>query len=274
MSEIDAVVVPLDGSDVAQRALPVAHSIAHRAGASIVLVTSNAGGDGASKIELDEAAAHLGALVPSCVTVPDKSPADAVVDVTLAGDKRLLCMSTHGRGGFRRAALGSVADEVIRAGAVPLVLVGPSCDADTSLDAPGPVLLCIDGSARSSMVVDAGRRWAKLLDRDVEMVTVPNPFDGATPTELDDRFRDLSAPLAADGLRTSGSWIVNSSVPVGLNSEAERLKSPLIVIAPGSRSGWARLLIGSTTLALLADAPCPVLVVPEPIAAPRVVELD
>jgi nucleotide-binding universal stress UspA family protein len=269
MNEFTTIVVPLDGSSVSARALPVAKVVAERSGAEVILVTSTLDDRGATAAQLDEAVTRLPGLVVQCLTVDDLPPAEAASEVTLAGDDRLLCMSTHGRGGLRRAALGSVIDEVIRGGLIPVLVVGPSCD-PAALDHPGPLELCVDGSTRSTAVVESGRRWAQLLDRDAQLVTVANPFDPATGPESADVFADLAVPLVEDGHYADGTCTYSSSVPLGLIGEAERLKTPLMVIAPASRSRWARLLIGSTTLGILSDAPCPVLVLSEgPFMASR-----
>ncbi len=272
MDALDTIVVPLDGSDAALRAVPVARAIAQRCGAGVLLMTSRARGGGASDADLDLAQDRLHDLPIDRIVLDDVGPGEAAIDLALAAPGRLLCMSTHGRGGLRRAALGSVADNVIRSGLVDVLVVGPACDLGAALDARGPLLLCVDGSDRSMSVVEAGRTWAALLARDLQLVTATNPFDAATPAELDARFSELSRPLASAGLRSGGVWIVNSSITAGLTDEAKRLGSPLMVVAPGSRSTWERLLVGSATLSILASAPCPVLVVAEGPKPPRSVE--
>ena len=42
-----------------------------------------------------------------------------------ATDHSVIALTTHGRGGFRRAVLGSVADKVVRASTRPVLLVRP-----------------------------------------------------------------------------------------------------------------------------------------------------
>lgn len=262
MERFDEIIVPLDGYEIALRALSPAHRVAAQSGARIRLVTSTCDGDGATEAQLDEAARCFPDNEVLCSVVSDKGAAEAIIDLATSGERRLVCLSTHGRGGFRRAVLGSVADQVVSAGSVPVLLVGPECDPGAGLARPGPILLCVDGSDRSPSVIDAGRLWTTILGRDVRMVTVTSPFDGETPTGLDERFAELAAPLERDGLTARGDWVVNSSVPVGLVAEAKQLESPLMVVAPSSLSGVARLLLGSTTRSILGLAPCPVLIVP------------
>jgi nucleotide-binding universal stress UspA family protein len=259
---LDTIVVPLDGSATADRALPLARSLAQRTGAQVLLFTSTADGEGASRDHLDTAAAGMSGVDVSSVVVDGRTAAAAAAELAPSDRGRVLCMSTHGRGGLGRSVLGSVAEEILRAGSVSALLVGPSCD-PAAFDRGGPVQLCIDGSDRSPAVVEAGGRWADLLDRDARLVIVANPFDARTGPESDAMFAELRRPLAERGLRAEGTCSYSSSIPVGIVIEAEQSHAPLMVMAPAARSTWSRRLLGSTTLSVLGDAPCPVLAVPE-----------
>jgi len=64
---------------------------------------------------------HAG-LEVACLTVVG-DPATEIVRVAAARGADLVTMGTHGRSGFRRFALGSVADRVLRAADVPVLLV-------------------------------------------------------------------------------------------------------------------------------------------------------
>ncbi len=262
MSRVQTIVVPIDGSLVANRVLPVVRSLAGSTGADVILVTSNQAGAGAATAGLDVAREDLPGLEVHCERYDDRNADRAAIDVTTAGPNRLLVMSTHGRGGVRRALLGSVAGHVVRSGEVPVLLVGPACDPGSALDRSGPVLLCIDGSERSARVVAAGRAWASLLGRDVQMVFVANPLDTVTPQDADRIAEGLSGPLAEAGLSTDIDCVLNTSVAEGLVEHATSSGAPLMVIAASTRSARDPMLVGSTTMTVLGHAPCPVLVIP------------
>jgi len=53
------------------------------------------------------------------------SPAQTINDLARPEEVRLIALATHGRGGIRRLALGSVADKVIRAAEVPVLVLRP-----------------------------------------------------------------------------------------------------------------------------------------------------
>ena len=59
MAELAGVVVPIDGSTLALRALPVAADVARRVGGRVVLVTSRANGEGATPAELEDLIARV-----------------------------------------------------------------------------------------------------------------------------------------------------------------------------------------------------------------------
>jgi nucleotide-binding universal stress UspA family protein len=138
------VLVPLDGSPLAEAALHPAAELAALAGALLVLVrvepwlTERP----ASPAQLpefaameEEAAAAAGnyldgvrACVPEGVqtetVVLRGQPAVTLADFALHERIDLVVMTTHGRGGLRRLVLGSTADRLVRAG-VPSLLIRP-----------------------------------------------------------------------------------------------------------------------------------------------------
>ena len=54
------------------------------------------------------------------------APADAIIDYTAKNGIDLIVMSTHGRSGVTRFALGSVTDKVVRTVAAPVLVVSPA----------------------------------------------------------------------------------------------------------------------------------------------------
>jgi nucleotide-binding universal stress UspA family protein len=141
------ILVPLDGSELAERALPLATALAERAGAEALLIQSvswaamamaapfgsgygigmadlleQAQGDATAY--LDDIARRLserGLAVRTDVRL--EPAADAILDMAGEQQADLIVMSTHGRGGLGRWVYGSVADRVLRGAAIPVLLV-------------------------------------------------------------------------------------------------------------------------------------------------------
>ena len=69
------------------------------------------------------------------VAYPEGSTADAILELTDELDASLIVIASHGRTGVRRAVLGSVAEDLIRSGHRP-VLVVRSTYSDLTLATP------------------------------------------------------------------------------------------------------------------------------------------
>jgi nucleotide-binding universal stress UspA family protein len=142
------ILVPLDGSDFARQALPIATELAIGAHAEVTLLQAvsptieafpgfpplgrplpqlgevlTAMRAQAAK-ELGECAGELRRQeLPVTTTVANGHAAEVIVDEAGQRHADLIVMATHGYSGIRRWALGSVADKVLHAAATPLVLV-------------------------------------------------------------------------------------------------------------------------------------------------------
>ena len=150
---IETIIVPLDGSELAESALPLAHELQRKLQARLVLVRAieppgsslaTAPGvleppagvaaeiDLAQKIGYEErriAQAYLEALAgrlgagPIETVIVEDSAADAIVRLAKARAGAMVVMSSHGRGGLGRLVFGSVADAVLRRSPAPVTLV-------------------------------------------------------------------------------------------------------------------------------------------------------
>jgi nucleotide-binding universal stress UspA family protein len=157
-----AIVVPLDGSDLAEHALPLAALLSRAGGVTLTLVQSVywselgvAGGfpDGYGTLMsaeiaieaaeegahayLDEVVAKLSAQGATVQPIISHAPAaDAILDAVETSHAGLIVMTTHGRGGLGRFVYGSVADRVLRAATVPVLLVRAGVPLDQAVAAP------------------------------------------------------------------------------------------------------------------------------------------
>src|SRR4051794_23297669 len=121
---MSAILVPLDGSELADRAVPFATMLARKTGRPLLLLravstlacpTPSAAGDvmREAQVQLDEVAVRLSdAGIPVRTQVVDAPAARAIVDAAAENDAELVVMATHGRGGLERWIYGSTADAV------------------------------------------------------------------------------------------------------------------------------------------------------------------
>jgi nucleotide-binding universal stress UspA family protein len=174
----DTVLVPVDGSNFAEHALPIALGIARQTGASLHLALVHVPAEtvGPTYPLTDEVQAHyeeqrsfeseyleklVKRLAPSGVTA---RPALLSGRVTQALQEyvegegiELVVMTTHGRGGLQRAWLGSTADSLIRHCMIPILLVRPSEETrEIGSDRIRPMerlVVALDGSETSEVAL-------------------------------------------------------------------------------------------------------------------------
>lgn len=144
-SKFKHLLVPLDGSELAEKALPVAQQLALQfdgqitllrvTGAPYVPVGGVAYGDLVIQLRdqiQEEASVYLtsqardlrqqGCNVDECV-IEGEPVADLILNSIDDLGADTIVMSTHGRGGIARWVYGSVADKVLRRARVPLFLI-------------------------------------------------------------------------------------------------------------------------------------------------------
>ncbi len=257
------IVVPLDGSRFAERALGVAQALAKRTGADLVLMSASAGGPDEPREYLDAVARGAGADAAERIVVTDLPAAEAIWSVAGGTEERAVCMTSNGRGGLRWAVLGSVAEEVVATSPRTVVLVGPHCREDW--DAPATeVLVGVDGSERSELVAAEARDWARDLGAGLRAATVIHPLDvpdaehpGALTGPIEERLRARGVDVHVAVLRASlpAAALVDYANDVGAS---------MIAMTAHARAGFARLALGSVTMGTVNLARCPVLVAREP----------
>ena len=256
------IVVPLDGSHFAERALRVAQALANRTDAELVVMVAAAGGPDDPQRYLDEVT-HRSALERAeRMVVTDLPAAEAICSVAGGTDDRVVCMTSHGRGGVRWAVLGSVAEDVVALSPRTVVLVGPHCREDW--DAPAAdVLVAVDGSERSELVVVDARAWAEALRADVRAAIVIHPLDVPDAEHPEELVGPIQDRLRARGLDLEVA-VLRASLPAGaLADYATDVRASMIAMTAHARSGFARVALGSVTMGTVNLAPCPVLVAHE-----------
>jgi nucleotide-binding universal stress UspA family protein len=256
----DGIVVPLDGSTLADHAVPVALRLLSREHAKLVLlaVGSDDRGKDLRRHVRDIEADTAGVRVES-VVVPGWDAAKVIVEYADAHDATI-CMTSHGRGALRWAMVGSVAEWVLEAASRPVILVGPHC-APSWVPGSGPILLCHDGAPMPDNVVEAACDAAHRFDTSILVATVIHPLDDRDQPAEAARFEDVEHRIASRGC-SADHTVVQHHFPAGVLADLAGDRTvPLVVMAVHSRHGLERFVVGSTTMAVLHLAPCPVVAV-------------
>jgi nucleotide-binding universal stress UspA family protein len=295
---IRSILVPLDGSEAAERALPTALELATRHHAELRLATVHHLPPAAFVPEMpaaafaevdraarEEAGRYLNAKllelageqrVTTCEALLEGEPAGALAEYARGVD--LIVMTTHGRGGLSRLWLGSVADRLVRLTDRPVLLI-PAGETPPDPDALfDRVLVALDGSRRAEAALEAVTRWMPSDQGMLHLVQVIDPpfVFAPPPRTLPEHPESETIPhrtlvgfrylrrLAQPTRRRDRA--VGIHVPVGYDPAAEILAVArehdvtLLAIATRGRGGLTRLMLGSTADKLVRGAERPVLV--------------
>lgn len=286
------ILVPLDGSDFAEAALPLAVDLARRAEAEIHLVRvhevrglpyyealSEPDPEEDARIRaLEEDALRKVAKrleddgIAAKVALLDGPLVGAIADYVEEESIGLVVMTTHGRGGLSRAWLGSVADGLVRNSVAPVMLVRPGETRVPEDVRFGEILVPLDGSAVAERALRPAVRLANLTDSKLTLLQVyvyGVPFGAAAAlsasTEVDISPTTRYLEQVADELRTQGleveTAVMTHELPgPAILDFAEKRRVGMIAMATHGRGGWSRIALGSVADKVMRGASAPVLI--------------
>ncbi len=288
------IVVPLDGSVLAERALAPARALAHYHHAELRLVRVAV----AEKM-LVPADPSFGVLYPDQSLVVARKEADhylttirtayaaedlalrvevregdvagAVADAAEQAQARLIVMSSHGYSGVRRWLLGSVAEKVLNGAPCPVWVV-------RTKSLPQHLLITLDGSLLAEEILLPAMQVARCFGTQVTLLRVVPDYASADIKALDDcergmglRYVDEVVAEAADYLTLvadrfgDASLDLRTAVRSGPAAEtileyAERHDVDLVAMTTHGRTGLRRWIYGSVTHKVLDGMPVSMLV--------------
>lgn len=271
------ILLPLDGSPLAEIAMPYAERLAQSTEARVVLVRVIATPVPVSLVAeaqsyLEQMASRLRdkGLTVDTVT-PGGTPADAIVQEARARSASMIVMASHGRSGIGRWIYGSVADQVLRSAPVPVLLTAPTGVVDWPTGRPLRLLVPLDGSILGQAALDPACELAERLGAEIVLLRVVEPvgYDMAYSPPLDPAPELEAAKIYLDQLAErlrAGGPPVSARVEFGravavIAQVAAELGAGLIAMATHGRGGIARFVLGSVTTGVLQRGGVPLLLV-------------
>jgi nucleotide-binding universal stress UspA family protein len=272
----DRVLVPLDGSELAEAILPLLEAGARLWGSEALLVRSLAADALPEPSAETEARDYLAqqarrleraGLRVRC-EVWHGDPRQTIVNAAARERVGLIAMTTHGWRGLDRLRFGSVAESVVRNTRVPVLLVRGHVRWPT--DRSPRILVPLDGSPWSAAVLAVVARLRQTRGGIVELLHVceapasgldlPRSF-GAVDAEratANSYLERVAIQLAGTGFEIESGVLDGPAAP----TIAQRVADggvDLVAMTTHGRSGIARLLLGSVAEAVLRTADVPVL---------------
>jgi nucleotide-binding universal stress UspA family protein len=223
--------------------------------------------------------------VPATLVAEPGDPFRTIVGHAASTAADLIVMGTHGRTGWERFMIGSIAEKVLRKAPCPVLLVPPHLTAKAPAEVRFSDILCPMDFSSSALL--AFRHALDLARQGNGSVTVLYVLEWLAEEEprgrthfdvpqyrqqlLDDARQRLRA-LVAEEPRT---WCdIRDEVVAGRAHReilrlAEARPADLIVMGAQGRGGLGLALFGSTTQQVVRGASCPVLTVraPDPSGA-------
>jgi len=275
--QLARVLVPLDGSTLAEAILPVVERLARDHEAEVILLEVLEG-QGTREAELEaerQAGGYLERTVDSlrrrglkrvCTRVWYGDADQAIANAATRERADLIAMSTHGRSGLDWLRFGSVAEGVVRRAPVPVLLVRGI--AAWERGGINRILVPLDRSEASEAVLPLVSCLAGPFDFGIQLLHVVEaalPLSGweaagkgIHDAEAEAYLAKVAALLEARGLR------VGVTLRAGLPAEVipavtAETKSGLVAMSTHGRSGLGRLFLGSVAERVLRSVSVPVL---------------
>jgi nucleotide-binding universal stress UspA family protein len=269
------VLVPLDGSPLARRALPYAATLARamNEGVELLAVSERLGyGPEARRLEslIEEGLhAHLHTVAEELRTaglavetaVRSGDPADTILGHAEKVRARAVVMTTRGHSGVTRWLIGGVADKVMRTAPCPVLLARPGGpEAQPPAWQPRRIMVPLDGSPASEDALAPAYELAAAVGAAVALVRVQpysaarlaifgsHVLDVARMDEID--AHNAAAYLERVAAAAPAGIEVETAVPRGDPAEqlieyAERDDVDLVVMTSHGRAGVQRMMLGS-----------------------------
>ncbi len=284
------IVVPLDGSQVAARALGYAIALAEQFHAALTLVgvlaptqdevfrgavfgvastgvrAASAEAEATMTDYLEGVAAPLRARGIACdIATPRGNPAEEIIAAAGNAPGTLIVMSTHGRTGFERWRLGSVAQHVMRHAAVPTFVVRAQEEDVPQLPLTiAEITVTLDGSLLAEKALPAATALADAFAVPLVLFSVLPSTVYPESEQAAGKYHARVVASTATPTRTVRSvWrhgVANH--PESVISEYLADRPPgIVVLASHGRGGIRRWALGSTAEGMLVHSPQPVLVV-------------
>ena len=211
-----------------------------------------------------------------CTKLVEGDAADQILAFAQKTDADLIAMTTHGRSGIARLAMGSVAERVIQHATIPVLLVREQ----TAMphDKIGRILVPLDGSVFAEQALKQAEMLSKETGAELRLLEVVAPmidlqyglaYTPSYPSSAltdDYAFNNAEANMKSLALRlqtagvTCQTTVLRGDPASVICDVVNESQIDVVVISTHGRTGFKRWMYGSVANQVLHGVNCPVLV--------------
>jgi nucleotide-binding universal stress UspA family protein len=295
------ILVPLDGSKLAEAVLPAAASLVQTLNAPVTLLHIIEQ-DVREEIhkdhhitQADEASAYLAEVAkrafPAAAKVDIHVHTAAVKDVSRSIVEHamtefqpdLIIMCTHGRGGVRDLLYGSIAQQVVAQGSTPLLLIKPGAEIPVAFKLEN-VLVPLDTGPAHDDSLPLTQELADAYKFNVHLLTVVPTFNtmageraatGSLLPATTSAMLDIEAENAAEDLQEHLDQLLQAGVQATAEvargdpateivNISEKYRADMIALSTHRKAGTAAFWARSVAPNVVRRARVPILLIPLP----------
>jgi nucleotide-binding universal stress UspA family protein len=293
------ILVPLDGSRLAESALPAAVYLADKLEASVILIhviekdaPKSIHGErhlNNSKDAEDYLKGIASGSFPKSIHVKYHvhenvvtNVSKSIVEHTGEFNPDLIVMCTHGQGGVRDILYGSIAQKVIGLGKTPLLLIQPVTDNFSPTFRCNSILVPVDGNPEHELGLTAAEEIAKACNSRLHLLmavpvfgslsgewTSSSRFLPGTTTRMlemvaagsEEYLQHLKEDLSDPNVKIT-SETYREDPENAIISSAKNMKADIVVLGTHGKSGMEAFWSGSVTAKICRALKQPILLVP------------
>jgi nucleotide-binding universal stress UspA family protein len=283
----EKILVPLDGSELAEAALPYVQGLAERLDSEAILFTVCEQGEWLERplrAYLKKRAEELQSLgIKASPLIVEGDPAYEILDFAQKNNVGLIAISTHGRTGISRWALGSIANKVLQKSHIPLFLVRSKGIEEVLEERKlRKILVPLDGSPFAEGVVPfveeiAGGMSEVILLKVIESFSIPQSsalyvsdwgkmvkdYIASAESETEQYLTKYESALREKDIKVSSIWLHGSPAQTILKYAMDK-SVDLIAISTHGYSGVTRWAFGSVASKIIEDSSKPLLLIRPP----------
>ncbi len=275
------IVVPLDGSSLAEQVIATARAFAREYGAELEIVSVEDGNadesvhltDAQIAEQASELKIYMG-LVSSLIRGDGLKvethyrrgePSGEIDAVCREISADLIIMTTRGKFEFGQLMTKSMAQRVVQKTSTPTLLIRPTNNWRSRRSEFKRILVALDGSEEAEMVLPYIRAFANQFASRVLLFSVP---EGSESEGYDEKIKQYLDGIA-EALRNDGieifTYVTGSGPARTILAVSEEEKIDLIMMSSHGRGGVERsdqIPIGSVAEKVVSETPCPVFLLP------------